>query len=202
MDGALSARTSAASAAASTSDGDCEIEGRSAVALIRCRSSAVSPNAQNSRSAGATNRNARRRIRCCTRTGERPWHRAPDAERRYAFSTKVMDRLSFLLAFLLLPSTAVQQPIRITPGKPSETKPVYRTVKRGERRVEGLLLRVDCPPGRPVTFALKSKDLVTKYEAPRLDAVEYIAHTPDFKGPMSCGGRMPGDPVFLTWKPV
>lgn len=113
-----------------------------------------------------------------------------------------MDRLSFLLAFLLLPSSATQKPLRIDPATPSQTRPVYRPVKPGEQRVEGLLLRVDCPRGRPVTFALKAKDRVTKYEAPRLDAVEYIAHTPDFKGPMSCGGRMPGDPVFLTWKPV
>ena len=49
---------------------------------------------------------------------------------------------------------------------------------------------------------MKLKDGVGKYQAPQLDAVEYIAHTPSFRGPMSCGGRMPGDPVYLTWKPV
>jgi hypothetical protein len=81
-------------------------------------------------------------------------------------------------------------------------KPIYREVKRGEERVDGLLQRVECPPGRPVTFVVKLKDRVMKFQAPRLDAVEYIAHTRDFKGPMSCGGRMAGDPVLLTWKTV
>ena len=93
-----------------------------------------------------------------------------------------------------------QQPQRVVPGDSALVKPIYREVKAGEERVEGLLQRVECPPGRPVTFVMKLKDRVAKYQAPRLDAVEYIAHTPDFKGQMTCGGRMSGDPVFLTWK--
>ena len=79
---------------------------------------------------------------------------------------------------------------------------MYRELKQDEQRVEGLLQRVECPTGGPVTFVVKLKDRVAKYQAPRLDAVEYIAHTTDFKGPMSCGGRGRGDPVYLTWKTV
>jgi hypothetical protein len=101
---------------------------------------------------------------------------------------------------IMLVVTLGQEPPRMTPDGPSVVKPVYRELKRGEERVDGLLQRVECPPGRPVTFVMKTKERVLKYQAPRLDAVEYIAHTPDFKGPMSCGGRMPGDPVFLTVK--
>jgi hypothetical protein len=116
-----------------------------------------------------------------------------------------------VLATLLLPMTAAaaaaassssQQPLRVVPGAPSVAKPVYRKLQRGEERVEGLLQRVECPRSRPVTFIVKLPDRVAKYLAPRLDAVEYIAYTPDFKGPMSCGGRMGGDPVYLTWKTV
>jgi hypothetical protein len=113
-----------------------------------------------------------------------------------------MDALILLLALSMDASPASQTPRRIAPDRPGITKPVYREVQAGEQRVEGLLLRVDCPRGRPIVFAVKVKDRVTMYQAPRLDAVEYIAHTPDFKGGMTCGGRMPGDPVFLTWKPV
>jgi len=104
-------------------------------------------------------------------------------------------------ALLLLVALA-QQPPRVVPGESSVIKPIYRAIKPGEERVEGLLQRVECPPGRPVSFIVKLKDRYAKYQAPRLDSVDYIAHTPDFKGPMSCGGRMPGDPVFLTWKTV
>ena len=103
---------------------------------------------------------------------------------------------------LLLLVALSQAPRRVASGEPSVVKPIYRELKAGEERVEGLLQRVECPPGRPVSFVMKLKDRVVKYQAPRLDAVEYIAHTPDFKGPMSCGGRMSGDPVFLTWKTV
>jgi hypothetical protein len=111
-----------------------------------------------------------------------------------------MDMLILLMA--LSTGSSSQAPRHIAPDRPGITKPVYREVKPGEQRVEGSLLRVDCPRGRPVIFAVRVTDRVAMYQAPRLDAVEYIAHTPDFKGPMECGGRMPGDPVFLTWKPV
>jgi hypothetical protein len=114
-----------------------------------------------------------------------------------------------VLATLLLPlaaaassSSSLQQPLRVIPGAPSIAKPIYRKLQRGEERVEGLLQRVECPRGRAVTFVMKLPDRVAKYQAARLDAVDYIAYTPDFKGPMSCGGRMGGDPVYLTWKTV
>jgi hypothetical protein len=107
--------------------------------------------------------------------------------------------LTFILALQSQPPP--QEPRRIS-GTSTAKKPVYRELKPGEDRVEGVLQRVECPAGRPVTFVVKLKDRVAKYQAPRLDAVEYIAHTPDFKGPMSCGGRGSGDRVYVTWKTV
>ncbi len=111
-----------------------------------------------------------------------------------------MDVVTLLLAVSL--QGAPQPPLRVDPGSSPVVKTVYRELKPGEERVQGLLQRVDCPAGRPVTFIMKLKDGVGRYQAPRLDAVEYIAHTPSFKGPMTCGGRMAGDPVYLTWKTV
>ena len=111
-----------------------------------------------------------------------------------------MDLVILLLAVSM--QAGPKDPLRVVPDSAPETKTVYRELKPGEERVEGLLQRVDCVPGRPVTFIMKLKDRVAKYQAPRLDAVDYIAHTRSFRGPMSCGGRMPGDPVYLTWKTV
>lgn len=111
-----------------------------------------------------------------------------------------MDLLILIVTLSMASAPASQEPRRVVPGQASVVAPVYRAVKPGEERVEGLLMRVECPTGRPVTFIVKLKDRVAKYQAPRLDAVEYIAYTPAFKGPMTCGGRMAGDPVFLTWK--
>jgi hypothetical protein len=110
--------------------------------------------------------------------------------------------LILVFALSMQPPATPQEPRRVTPEAAPAEKPVYRELKQGEQRVEGLLQRVECPAGRPVTFVVRLKDGVAKYQAPRLDAVEYIAYTPDFRGPMSCGGRAPGDPVYLTWKSV
>jgi hypothetical protein len=73
-------------------------------------------------------------------------------------------------------------------------------LQKGESAIEGLLQRVECPRGRPVRFTMRVGDQVERFEAARLADVEYIAHTPDFKGPMTCGGRGDGDRVRLTWK--
>ncbi len=113
-----------------------------------------------------------------------------------------MHLLSLVIALLLPGPSAAQEPRRVTPEAAPVPKPVYREVENGESRVEGFLQRVECPAGRAVTFVVKLKDSVAKYQAPRLDAVEYIVYNPDFKGPMSCGGRGRGDPVYVTLKTV
>ena len=108
--------------------------------------------------------------------------------------------VSILLVLVLQSSSAAQEPRRIDQtGLPAD-KPVYRKPGKGEAVIEGLLQRVECPRGQPVRFTLRVKDQVERFEAAQLGDVEYIAHTPDFKGPMSCGGRGKGDRVRLTWK--
>jgi hypothetical protein len=93
-------------------------------------------------------------------------------------------------------------PRRVVPGEESETRTIYRELKEGEERVEGQLQRIVCPPGKPVTFVVKAKDKVVTYTAARLDAVEYIAHNPNFRGPVSCGGYSPPEHVYVTSKKV
>jgi hypothetical protein len=94
-------------------------------------------------------------------------------------------------------------PPRMVAGAPSETKTIYRELKAGEERVDALLRRIECPPGRPVSFVLQMKDKsVARYAAPTLGSVEFIAHRPDFRGPVSCGGKTPPERVYLTYKKV
>jgi hypothetical protein len=107
--------------------------------------------------------------------------------------------ISLLMTLAVLPALA-QEPVRINPGDTGKAKPVYRETKPGETRVEGLLQRVECPPGKPVRFTLRVKDKPERYEAARLADVDFAAYTPEFKGPFTCGGRGAGDRVFLTWK--
>ena len=95
-----------------------------------------------------------------------------------------------------------QDPVRVVPGAQPETKTVYRQIKADEQRVEGMLRRIECPTGRPVAFMLQVKDKPVRYTAPTLTSVEYIAHTPTFRGPVTCGGKTPPERVYLTYKTV
>lgn len=103
---------------------------------------------------------------------------------------------------VLLAQTPIGQgPVRVVPGAESETRTVHRAARAGEQRVEARLRRIECPARRPVTFVLQMPDgKPAKYSAPTLGSVEYIAHTPTFRGPVSCGGRTPADRVYLTWR--
>ena len=108
-----------------------------------------------------------------------------------------------LLLVLLAAQASQPQPPRVVPGAAPETKTIYRQVQPGEQRVDALLRRIECPPGRPVSFVVQLKDkAVAKYAAPTLGSVEFIAHRPDFRGPVSCGGKTPPEHVFLTHKKV
>jgi len=103
-----------------------------------------------------------------------------------------------VVAIVLLAQTPPGQgPVRVVPGAEPETRMLYRALKAGEQRVEGLLRRIECPPGRPVAFVLQLPDKTpAKYAAPTLGSVEFIAHTPSFRGPVSwrpdaAGSRLP-----------
>ena len=107
-----------------------------------------------------------------------------------------------VLALLTLQSQPSEEPPRVPSGGSSETKTIYREIKPGEERVDALLQRIECPPGKPVTFVLKLKDRVAKYQAPRLDAVDYISHNSRVGSRVGCGGLTPAPHVYLTWKTV
>jgi hypothetical protein len=104
--------------------------------------------------------------------------------------------------WLSLALVLLQNPPRVVPGSQAETVPVYRAVQPGETRVEGLLRRIDCQAGRPVVFNLQVNGKPARYTAPTLGSVDFIAHDPTFRGPVSCGGKTPPDRVYLTSKAI
>jgi hypothetical protein len=111
-----------------------------------------------------------------------------------------MMLVSVVLGLALHVPPVMQDPPRVPSTPQSTAAPALRELKKGESAIEGLLQRVECPRGRPVRFTMRVGDKVERFEAARLADVEYIAHTPDFRGPMTCGGRGDGDRVRLTWK--
>jgi hypothetical protein len=107
-----------------------------------------------------------------------------------------------ILVGLLTVWPSGQTPGRRSAEADSSLRPLYRELKPGEQRVEGLLRRIDCPGGKPVLFTMNVKDRIARFQAPRLGAVDFVAHRPGFKGPVSCGGFTPAEHVYLTWKPI
>jgi hypothetical protein len=103
---------------------------------------------------------------------------------------------------VLLVTALLRQPppIRANPNANGESHPVYRVVKPGEERAEGLLRRIVCPGRGPVTFVVKQKDAVVQYTAPQLTSVDFIVYRRDFRGPMTCQGFGSGEPVYVTFR--
>lgn len=106
-----------------------------------------------------------------------------------------------MIPLLLATAIVLQQPIRTNPSAHATETPVYRTLRQGEKRDEGLLRRIVCPGRGPVTFVVKQHDAVVQYTAPQLTSVDFIVYRKDFRGPVTCEGFGAGEPVYVTWRP-
>lgn len=105
------------------------------------------------------------------------------------------------LAFVF--ALVIQQPPSVPMRVPDATgaeHPVYRAVRPGEHRDEGLLRRIACPSRGPVALVVKQKDKVVQYTAPTLPSIDFIVYRTDFRGPVTCEGFGAGLPVYVTWK--
>lgn len=74
--------------------------------------------------------------------------------------------------------------------------PQYRAVQPGERRVEGLLERIDCEPGRRAVFSVRAGGRPVEFEGSMPD-VEFLSYRDDLTGGVTCGPRDPLR-VFVT----
>lgn len=77
--------------------------------------------------------------------------------------------------------------------------PVFRKMRDGEQRTRGLLERIDCS-ARGVVLHLRDGNARSRFAAPRMEAIDFITYREDRLGEITCGGRSPADPVFLTWR--
>ena len=108
-----------------------------------------------------------------------------------------------MAGWMVLAALIVQQPpappMRVEGGGGGE-RPIYRALRPGEQRDEGLLRRINCPARGPVAFVVKQKTAVVQYTAPTLSSVDFIVYRTDFRGPVTCEGFGAGEPVYVTWK--
>jgi Protein of unknown function (DUF1570) len=91
-------------------------------------------------------------------------------------------------------------------GKPRDLRgqgrfvPDFRAVQSDERRLEGVLERIDCPPDAPARFIVRSASGVTAFPVARMADVEFISYRGDLTGGVSCGPFKEPMRVYVTWK--
>jgi tetratricopeptide (TPR) repeat protein len=75
-----------------------------------------------------------------------------------------------------------------------------RRVQDGEQRAFGRLTAVECGAGGRVLFHVEAggRDLVTA--AARFADVDLVRYTGGKDSTLGCGGRLPPDPVYVTWR--
>jgi hypothetical protein len=91
-------------------------------------------------------------------------------------------------------------------GKPHDTAgqgrliPVFRQVQAGEQRIEGILERIDCPPGAPARFMVRDASGLTAVAVARMADVDFISYRGELTGGVSCGPLKEPMRVYVTWK--
>ena len=82
---------------------------------------------------------------------------------------------------------------------PAPPAPVFRSLRGGERRVEGVLERFLCPDAGLVAVVNDATG-VHRYWAPALAAIEFTSYRDDVKGSVGCGPMPAGTRVYLTFR--
>ncbi len=89
---------------------------------------------------------------------------------------------------------------RAAPPAARITQPIFRELEPGERRVEGILTRIDCT-GREAVFNVRTPEGPMRLTAPRMDAVDFITYRDDLKGRVACGPLPEPTRVYAAWRP-
>jgi hypothetical protein len=86
---------------------------------------------------------------------------------------------------------------------PSEPvrKPVFRVLRTGETRAEGMLERIDCVSGTGIVFRVKTTDGVVTATAAQFSDIDFITYRDDLRGNVECGPLKEPMSVYLTWRP-
>ena len=86
-------------------------------------------------------------------------------------------------------------------AKSSGRVSALRRLQPDERRVEGLLERIDCN-AKGIVFEVNVGGAAEWFAAASLRGVTLISHRDDLRGAIGCGPRITPDRVYVTWKPA
>jgi uncharacterized protein DUF1570 len=91
-------------------------------------------------------------------------------------------------------------------GKPRDLRgqgrfvPEFRLVQSDERRFDGVLERIDCPPDGPARFVVRDASGITAFPVARMADVDFISYRGDLTGGVSCGPFREPMHVYVTWR--
>jgi hypothetical protein len=97
--------------------------------------------------------------------------------------------------------TAPPQPGVAANDTELDSKPLFRELKPGEQRLEGMLENIECVVGKGITFRLKAGSDAVAVTSPDFTSVEFISYRSDLKGSIQCGPVNPPLPVYVTYRP-
>jgi tetratricopeptide (TPR) repeat protein len=84
--------------------------------------------------------------------------------------------------------------------RPSSFTPVFRELKTGEQRLEGVLERIECRAGGAAVFHLRAAGGPASATAPSMADVDFITYRTDLSGSIPCGPLKTPMPVYLSWR--
>jgi uncharacterized protein DUF1570 len=84
-----------------------------------------------------------------------------------------------------------------SPGAP---RPIFRELKDGEQRLEGVLERIECRTRGAATFHIRTDAGVETVTTQRMTGVEFISYRTDLTGTVTCGPLKSPLPVIATWR--
>jgi hypothetical protein len=90
-------------------------------------------------------------------------------------------------------------PVDDVPPPSAEPRPLFRDLRPGEQRIEGMLERIECVKGSAV-FHVRASDGPARAVAPRMADVEFLTYRDDLTGNIGCGPLKTPMSVYLTWR--
>ncbi|HEX8176336.1 MAG TPA: tetratricopeptide repeat protein [Pyrinomonadaceae bacterium] len=77
---------------------------------------------------------------------------------------------------------------------------VLRPLQPNEKRVQGMLVRIDCE-AKGIVFTVRVGEALIKLHAVNFEDIDISTYTTDVGGEISCGVRKPENPVVITYRP-
>jgi tetratricopeptide (TPR) repeat protein len=82
-----------------------------------------------------------------------------------------------------------------------DLREVLRIPPAGEQQVQGVLQSIDCNQNG-LLFIVKTKDQVLRLRADSFQQVRRVTYTSDVRGTITCGARLPANPVVVCYLPA